>query len=227
MCGRFTQTKKVEDYAEDVPDLRVEGSLVPSYNIAPTQTVACIVGETSPIVVPLRWGLIPEWARDMTIGARLINARAETITQKPSFRESFKKRRCLVLADGFYEWQRPSGGARKTPYYFRMQTGRGFAFAGLWASWRDPAGTTVETCTIITTAANTLVQPVHHRMPVILPPAEYRQWLAVESSDPNELLSALAPYPANHMEAYPVSEHVNHTKNNESTCIAPAPETML
>jgi putative SOS response-associated peptidase YedK len=108
-----------------------------------------------------------------------------------------------------------------------MQTGSRFAFAGLWASWRDPAGATVDTCTIITTTANTLVQPVHHRMPVILPPAEYRRWLAVESTDPEELLSALAPYPANPMEAYPVSHHVNHTKNTDSTCIAPTPTTRL
>ena len=164
----------------------------------------------------LKWGLIPSWADDPGIGARMINARSETVAEKPSFRRAFKERRCLIPADGFYEWQRTSGG--KQPYYLRTKSGRPFAFAGLWESW-DGDGSEIHSCTILTTDANDLVGEVHHRMPVILPPGDYELWLDPDVREPGELLPLLAPYPANDMEVYQVSRRVNRPSNNDPDCV--------
>jgi putative SOS response-associated peptidase YedK len=159
----------------------------------------------------LHWGLIPSWARDPAIGNKMINARAETVPKKPSFRSAFKKRRCLVLADGFYEWQKTDDG--KQPYHIKMQDDSPFAFAGLWETWKN--GEEIRSCTIITTDANDLMSEIHHRMPVILHPEDYAMWLDPDFDEKEPLTSLLKPYPADTMEAYAVSRRVNKPSNNE------------
>jgi putative SOS response-associated peptidase YedK len=173
----------------------------------------------------MRWGLIPRWAKDPSIGNRMINARAETVASKPAFREAFQGRRCLLPADGFYEWKRC--GARKQPMYLRMLDGRPFAFAGLWARWRPEGGEPVESCTILTTEPNELVADIHKRMPVILPPQDYGPWLDPETRDPARLSGMLQPYSAEEMIAYPVSTRVNRPEHDDPDCVEPveAPDT--
>ncbi len=166
----------------------------------------------------LRWGLIPSWADDPEIGNRMINARAETVAEKPSYRRAFKRSRCLILADGFYEWQRTDSG--KQPFHIRMQDGSPFAFAGLWESWDKGDG--LRSCTIITTEANDLVGEVHNRMPVILHAEDYEMWLDPDFDEREPLTSLLKPYPAETMEAYPVSRRVNKPSNNEPGVVEPA-----
>ena len=167
----------------------------------------------------LRWGLIPPWADESQIGSRMINARAETAPEKPSFRRAFRVRRCLIPADGFYEWKRTNGS--KQPYYIHMKDERPFAFAGLWESWNDNSGPAIRSCTILTTGPNALVAGVHDRMPVILPAGSYDAWLDPEA-ERDELAALLAPYPEDEMEAYPVSRFVNSPSNNDPRCIEPA-----
>jgi putative SOS response-associated peptidase YedK len=185
--------------------------------VAPTQEVATVVegGEGRRLEMS-RWGLIPAWADDPGIGARMINARSETVAEKPSFKKAFKQRRCLIPADGFYEWRKENGG--KQPYYIRTQSGRPFAFAGLWESW-SRNGEGIQSCTILTTGANDFLQEIHHRMPVILPPEVYDLWLDPGIREPDQLLPLLAQYPGEDMEAYPVSRRVNSPSNNEPGCI--------
>jgi putative SOS response-associated peptidase YedK len=178
MCGRFTLASPFvavteRFHAAAPPDLR------PRYNIAPGQEVLCVIRDGANRIEPLRWGLIPFWAKDPAIGNRLINARAETVAEKPSFRSAFAKRRCLVVADGFFEW-RPAG-KRKVPVYIFLKSKKPFGFAGLYESWKDPGGREIRTCTIITTEANEIVRPIHDRMPVILPEGVEDRWL-----DPGE-----------------------------------------
>ena len=170
MCGRYTLKTPVEKLAEEFgfDDSSVE--LPPNYNVAPTQGVAAVLEEDGRRRLEvLRWGLIPPWADDPQIGSRMINARAETAPEKPSFRRAFRERRCLIPADGFYEWKRMNGG--KQPYYIHMKEGRPFAFAGLWESWKEAGGPEIRSCTILTTKPNALAGEIHDRMPVILPPA--------------------------------------------------------
>ena len=167
----------------------------------------------------LRWGLIPPWADDPQIGSRMINARSETAPEKPSFRRAFRERRCLIPADGFYEWQRTNGA--KQPFYIHMEDGRPFAFAGLWESWGRGGEGEIRTCTILTTAANAVVGEIHERMPVIVAPDAYDVWLD-PSSERDELTGLLAPYPEDEIEAYPVSRFVNSPSNNDSRCVEPA-----
>ena len=169
----------------------------------------------------MRWGLIPYWAKDPAIGNRLINARAETIATKPAFRVSLWERRCLIVTDGFYEWE--SQGRRKQPWCIRMQDGRPFAFAGLWDTWIDREGRGVESCTIITTTPNALIQRFHRRMPVMLSPVDYDLWLDVRIRDAGRILPLLAPYPPGEMTAYPVSNLVNNPANESPRCIEPLP----
>jgi len=219
MCGRFTLSQSAEAIAsvfqlDEVPILQ------PRYNIAPTQLVPTVLQnpeQRQRQLQMLRWGLIPSWAKDPAMGARLINARAETVTEKPSFRSAFRHRRCLVIADGFYEWQRQDG--KKQPFYFRMQNTQPFAFAGLWERWQDPNGEIVETCTILTTDANELLRPIHDRMPVIIDPKDYDLWLdpAVENSEP--LQQILRPYSSEAMTCYAVSTKVNNPGNDTPECI--------
>jgi putative SOS response-associated peptidase YedK len=219
MCGRFSLTQSVAALSEafaldDLPEWQ------PRYNIAPTQTVLAIATllDKAPQARLLRWGLVPSWANDLTIGAKLINARAETVAEKPSFRAAFKQRRCLILADGFYEWQR-TDRKTKQPYYFQLADRQPFAFAGLWERWQGNE-TPIETCTILTTQANDLLQPVHDRMPVIIAPEHYSRWLD-STTTAESLQQLLHPYAANAMQSYPVSTAVNSPVNDSPECVEP------
>jgi putative SOS response-associated peptidase YedK len=170
----------------------------------------------------VRWGLIPSWAKDPAIGNRMINARAESVAEKPAFRAAFRRRRCLVLADGFYEWQKRGRGP-KQPYLIRLRSGRPFAFAGLWESWRAPEGELVESCTLLTTTPNSLVERIHDRMPVLLHRRDHARWLT-EGEDPAKLAELLAPFPAEEMAAHPVGLHVNNPRLDGPECVVPVPE---
>jgi putative SOS response-associated peptidase YedK len=219
MCGRYTLRTPVDTLAEQFDLDEYPSSLTASYNIAPTQGVAAVIAEDEKRKLEiLRWGLIPSWADDPAIGNRMINARAETVSEKPSFRGAFKERRCLVLADGFYEWQKTSNG--KQPFYIHMEDGSPFAFAGLWEFWKN--GDEIRSCTIITTDANPLVGPIHNRMPVILHPEDYRLWLDPDFDEKEPLMDLLKPYPSEEMEAYVVSRRVNTPSNNEPSVVEPA-----
>jgi putative SOS response-associated peptidase YedK len=221
MCGRFTLNQSPEALAE-VFDIQQVPHLAAEYNIAPTQMVATVIQNPESEkreFKQLHWGLIPSWAKDPKMGVKLINARAETVAQKPAFRSAFKHRRCLVLADGFYEWQRQQG--KKQPFYFRLQDGQPFAFAGLWERWETPTNDEIISCTILTTAANELLQPIHERMPVILEPQDYDLWLDSQVQTPETLQPLLRSYSAPAMAAYPVSTLVNNSRHNSSECIMP------
>src|ERR671916_737722 len=219
MCGRYTLRTPVEKLAEEFGFDASSVEVPPNYNVAPTQEVAAVLAENGGRRLEmLRWGLIPSWAYDPGIGSRMINARAETAAEKPSFRRAFRERRCLIPADGFYEWQRTNGA--KQPYYIRMKEERPFAFAGLWESWKDGSGPEIRSCTILTTKPNALTAEIHDRMPVILPPGSYDVWLDSEA-EKDELYGLLAPYPEDEMEAYPVSRFVNSPSNNDPRCIEP------
>lgn len=221
MCGRYSQRQSAEIIAQafqvdNVPPLK------PRYNIAPTQSVPTILQlstSTNRQLKMLHWGLIPSWAKDSKMGSKLINARAETVAEKPSFRSAFRQRRCLVLADGFYEWQQQED-KQKQPFYFRMSDEHPFAFAGLWEHWEDKnTGKTIESCTLLTTEPNELMQSVHNRMPVILEPKNYDIWLDPEVKNPELLQPFLHPYPAEEMTSFPVSKAVNKPSNDTAECI--------
>jgi putative SOS response-associated peptidase YedK len=231
MCGRYSLTTPVEGLRRlfDFPE---QPNLPPRYNIAPTQQVAAVrrapppdAGAEAPggaerHLVMLRWGLIPSWAKEASIGNRMINARAESLAEKPAFRAAFRKRRCLLVADGFYEWRkRPEGP--KQPYRIAREDGGPFAFAGLWERWRNPEdGAWIESCTIVTTDANALLAPIHERMPVILPPADYGTWLDPGTA-PEAAQRLLGPYAGADLVAYPISLRVNKVANDDPTVIAP------
>ena len=218
MCGRYTLRTPTDVLAEGFEIEEYPSSLSPNYNVAPTQEVAAVVEEDEKRKLELlRWGLIPSWAKDPAIGNKMINARAETVSEKPSFRKAFKVRRCLILADGFYEWQKTDSG--KQPYHIKMQDDSPFAFAGLWETWRD--GEEIRSCTIITTDANDLMGEIHHRMPVILQPEDYDMWLDPDFDEKEALTTLLKPYPADAMEAYTVSRRVNKPSNNEPSVLEP------
>lgn len=222
MCGRYSQTHSAETIAQAF-QLAIVPRLAPRYNIAPTQPVETVLqtrdrpGRQFRL---LRWGLIPSWAKDPTIGNRLINARSESVSEKPSFRSAFKYRRCLVIADGFYEWQQQAS-KQKQPFYFRLQDHQPFAFAGLWEHWQAPTGEEMESCTILTTTANEVLSPVHDRMPVILEAKDYDRWLDPDLQNPTQLQSLLKPYTAAAMESYPVSRAVNSPAQDTPECIQP------
>jgi len=218
MCGRFTLRTAPEILAEayglpETPDLFLR------FNIAPGQAVA-VVRQKPQVegreLAFLRWGLIPAWADDPSIGDRLANARSETAATKPSFRRAFRSRRCLVVADGFYEWQRTNG--RKQPYFVGLKNDRPFGLAGLWERW-EKGGEPVDSCTILTTDANDLMQPIHERMPVIIPPEQYDLWLDPRCQDTEKLAMLLRPYPTKDMLAYRVSTLVNNPKNDVAKCV--------
>jgi putative SOS response-associated peptidase YedK len=222
MCGRFTLILDPAALREDLDLGPAPFDLPPRYNVAPTQPVAVVRDGESRAVELYRWGLIPSWAKDPSIGSRMINARAETILEKPTFKAAFGRRRCLILADGFYEWDKLGGKAgRRQPYYFKLTDGKPFAFAGLWDLWTPPDGSELPTCTIITCAANERVGQIHERMPVMLD-AEYMwTWLDPQAR-PADLLALLRPYPADKMTEYPVSSAVNSPSVDSPDCIAPA-----
>jgi putative SOS response-associated peptidase YedK len=220
MCGRFTLFIDPKDLMEAFPGFAVPDTWTPRYNIAPSQPVAVIANNGKNEIEYFRWGLIPSWAKDPKIGNRMINARAETVAEKPSFRAAYRRRRCLVLADGFYEWRKEPGQKAKTPMYIKLASGGPFAFAGLWESWHAPDDQNVLSCTIITTTPNDLVKKIHNRMPVILDPKAYDLWLDSEERSPDQLGEWLRPYPASEMTAYPVSRLVNSPQNDVPACVA-------
>lgn len=218
MCGRFSLSTPLADL-EALFGLGDLPPLDPRYNLAPTQTVAVVrvaPNARKRELVWLKWGLVPSWAKDPEIGNRMINARSETVTEKPSFRAAFKKRRCLIPADGFYEWKR--AGAKKQPYHIRMRDGKVFAMAGLWEHWPSPDGSPLETFTILTTGPNDLMRAIHDRMPVILDPKDYDLWLDPDMQNPEPLKPLLTSYPADKMAAVPIDTHVNNPKHEGPAC---------
>jgi putative SOS response-associated peptidase YedK len=219
MCGRFTNSAKSAQISKEFKVSAKNQTEKPRYNIAPSQMIDTILSlDGERVLSQLKWGLIPSWAK----GAdnQMINARAETITEKPSFREAFQKRRCIVPATGFYEWKKGRDG--KQPFYFHLPNKEVFGFAGLYEEWLDKeSGEILETCTIITTAANDVLKPVHDRMPVILSPKGYDEWLDEKIKDSERLKNLLKPYPANEMTAHPVSKSVNVPDADSSELIVP------
>lgn len=221
MCGRFVLIATGRIIAEQF-QLDHEPVLEPRYNIAPSQPIAAIRLDpalTRRELIVLRWGLIPFWAKDPKIGYKMINARSESVVEKPAFRSAFKQRRCLILADGFYEWEKRK--KPKQPYLFRMKDQKPFAFAGLWEHWEGGEGEIIESCTILTTDANDLVITLHDRMPVILSPDDYASWIDPNAKKPEMLGEFLVPYPADEMQAYPVTNKVNRPSYDEPDCIRP------
>ncbi|WP_027410007.1 SOS response-associated peptidase [Anoxybacteroides tepidamans] len=218
MCGRFSLTADVRQL-QALFHFVLSEPIPPRFNIAPSQAVLTVVEENGErIGKMMKWGLVPSWASDPKIGWKMINARAETVDEKASFRQALKRRRCLILADGFYEWKKIE--TKKIPYRFTLRNGEPFAFAGLWEKW-DKQEKPLYTCTIITTAANELVGQIHDRMPVILPPDEQEAWLDPELEDTDYVKSLLRPYSASEMNMYEVSTIVNSPKNDVSACIEP------
>ena len=218
MCGRYRLTHSYEELSHGF-DAQGEAEVAPRFNIAPSQPVIAIREQGGRRISALRWGLIPSWAKDASIGFKTINARAETVVNTPSFREPFKSQRCLIPADGFYEWKK--GGKAKQPYCFERADRGIFAFAGLWDRWIDSRGETVESCTILTTTPNALLADVHDRMPVILRPDDYHLWLNPRAGDSDAVLEMLRPYDAGLMRRYPVSTRVNYVQNDDPECAKP------
>ena len=217
MCGRYALTSSPEEIAErfNLVWARLEASA--HYNIAPSQMVSVVrdTGQGRELVF-LKWGLIPSWAKDSTIGVKLINARAETLANKPAFRSAYRYRHCLIPADAFYEWKPVAG--RKQPYCIRMSDQKLFAMAGLWEHWVNPSGEPLETCTIVTTDANARVAELHNRMPAIIAPGDYAAWLDASNTNAQQLLR---PFPSEQLIAYPVTPRVNNVKNDDAECLAP------
>jgi putative SOS response-associated peptidase YedK len=211
MCGRFTQradSKKLAKAFEVAEVPKAEAR----YNIAPTQDILGVYELADAREMAFyKWGLIPSWAKDRSMGTRLINARSETVAEKPAFREAFKKRRCIIPSDGFYEWQRTGG--RKQPFFFRMRDESPFGFAGLWERWQGEDGEVINSCAILTTEANEVLRPVHNRMPVILHPEEYSLWLGGDARERQLLQEMLRPFPAEEMVGHPVGSSVNSPRN--------------
>lgn len=219
MCGRFTITMDPADMQQAFNLGELAGEWKPRYNVAPTQMVPVVKEPTKRDVEMMHWGLIPFWARDKSIGERMINARAETLQEKPAFRQAFKQRRCLILADGFFEWQRKDTKSPKVPMYFQLKDGKPFTFAGLWETWRENPDTELLSCTIITCPPNELVGQIHNRMPVILDKEQCWQWLTEQS--PQDLLKMLMPYPADKMQAHAVGRQVNNPREDSPDVIRP------
>src|SRR5216684_5286229 len=224
MCGRFIIYSPADSITKWFATRNATPNARPSYNVAPTQDILAVRfnSETKQRTLdPLRWGLVPYWAKDVKIGATMINAKAETVLEKPAFREAFKSRRCLIPADGFYEWAKLDAKT-KQPYAIVMKDRSLFGFAGLWERWKDKAsGEVVRSFTIITTTSNEVCAPIHDRMPVIVDPANYGKWLGEEPTDPMRLLMILKPSPAEQMERYGVGAAVGNVKNDEPGPLVP------
>lgn len=217
MCGRYSLTKGIDEISAGLGVLPLE--LRARYNIAPIQEAPVALHDPERKITCLRWGLVPAWSKDESIACKTINARAESVATTASFREAFKRRRCLIFADGFYEWRKQ--GRVKMPVRFTLKTEEVFAFAGLWETWRKPDGTDLCTFTIITTEANELTKPVHDRMPVILAPESYPQWLDPTPAPAERLQALLRPFPAEAMRAYAVDPMVNSVANDDPQCLLP------
>ncbi len=223
MCGRFTLRTRLnlllQQFAAEVSSEHELPLFGPRYNIAPTQEILAIrPADGRRVATMLRWGLVPSWAKDIKSGAPLINARADTLANKPTFRTAFRKRRCLIPADGFYEWQKLDDGT-KQPFYIHRPDNQPFAFAGLWERW--DRGPTVESCAIVTTDANKQMCKLHDRMPVILALSDYALWLDPAVDDTAALQHLLAPCGEDELVAEPVSSHVNRVANADEKCIEP------
>ena len=218
MCGRFTLSKPKKIKAKDlmVPQSEID-RLKERYNVAPSNQVAAIRNEKERHIEPIRWGLIPSWAKDEAIGSGMINARAETLAEKPSFKGLLHKHRCLILADGFYEWAKSVHG--KQPYFIHLRSGEPFTFAGLWSHWKNPKAEEIKTCAIITCAPNPLMERIHNRMPMILGDEARDIWLDSKNEDSVILTGLLKPYAEDEMEAYPVSKIVNTPLNDSEACL--------
>lgn len=216
MCGRYTLTAKQEELVQRFLLKQIAEELKPRYNIAPSQRMLAVRqssehGERE--LAAFSWGLVPFWAKDPKIGYKTINARSETVAEKPAYRAAIKSRRCLIPSNGFYEWQREEKSRHKQPFYAAMASGELFAMAGLWESWKSPEGSVIVSCSILTTSANEIMTPVHHRMPVIIDEENYDCWLALDEKNPEKLKSLFQPYSSKEMICYPISTFVNSPKN--------------
>jgi putative SOS response-associated peptidase YedK len=221
MCGRFLTTSTPDELSAEFGLFEVPAEYQPRYNIAPTQAApALVLRDGNPVMGFIRWGLVPHWAKDPSIGSRMINARAETVQTKPAFRAAFRRRRCLIVANGFYEWHNDADGV-KTPMAILPRDRRPITFAGLWERWHPAGGEPITTCTIITTAANDSLRWLHERMPVILPPEERLTWLD-PASDLDQLQHLLRTREAAPLESYAVSTLVNSPRNDRPECLTPA-----
>jgi len=227
MCGRFSLATPAQQVAEHFGLTEVP-ALSPRYNIAPSQSVA-VVRQVDPGALPIlelrRWGLIPFWAKDSGIGARMINARVETAAEKPAFRVALRRRRCLVPADGFYEWQ--PHPKRRRPHHVRLAAGELFALAGLFESWKSPEGESIESCTLLTTAANPVLSALHDRMPIIVDPEHYPPWLDPDLQDPDSILSLTRSSISERLSFHPVDFRVNNPRNDDPACIEPTEQAEL
>ncbi len=219
MCGRYVLTANPQVIQQAFDLDVVPDQMQARYNIAPSQPVAVIANDDPKALTFFRWGLIPSWAKDPSIGNRMINARSETLAEKPSFRAAYKRRRCLIPANGFYEWTKR--GKSKVPMFVHLKDQELFAFAGLWESWHDPDGGEIRTCTIITTEPNEVVKPLHHRMAVILHESDYDMWLSPDELGDEALKPLLRPFEADRMDVYEVSTLVNNVANDSAACIEP------
>ena len=228
MCGRFVQYSPLQTIQQILDVGTVSFEVIPNYNVAPTQKIITVIKHNNENKLEkLHWGLVPFWAKDISIGSRMINARAETVAEKPSFRNAFRKRRCLIPADGFYEWKGEKGN--KQPYYVSIPSGEPFSFAGLWETWTDKETgeeSVYKSCTIITTAASESIREIHHRMPAILDPEFHEKWLNAEIQDPKALQVIINDGIIHNMSFYPVSKLVNSVKNNHPNCIKPVDENL-
>ena len=221
MCGRYTLTIDPAQLMERFDLQTADVAVTPRYNIAPSQSVAVIYDESPNTLSEARWGLIPSWSKDASIGYKMFNARSETLLEKPSFRSLIKKRRCLILADSLYEWRLNEDGT-KTPMRIQLKSKEAFAFAGLWDLWKTPEGERLKTCTIITGEPNELVAPIHNRLAIILPREVEREWID-PNNDVGHVVSLLKPYPSELMQTYEVSKRVNNVRNEDMELVTPAP----
>ena len=222
MCGRFTLTLDPAEAGDEFEGVNFPTKFAPRYNIAPSQPVLAIPNDGKNAAEFFVWGLIPSWAKDPSIGNRLINARGETLAEKPSFRGAYKYKRCLVITDGYYEWKTVPGTKTKIPHFIHLRTAKPFAFAGLWDEWHSAEGSAIRSCTIITTKPNKFLASIHDRMPVILHSKDYSDWLDASPRTADTLAHLITDFPAELMEAYPVSTLVNSPVNDRAECVRPA-----
>ena len=219
MCGRFTLISNISELQLRFGFAMEPAEVQPRYNIAPTQQVLAVVNDGERRGEMMRWGLVPSWAKDVKIGNRMINAVSETAATKPAFRSAFRRRRCLVLADGFFEWRKE--GKQRVPLYFSQKSGEPMAFAGLWENWQSPEGEWIRSCSILTTAANSFIEPIHNRMPVILSAETEPLWLDPMTETPANLEPLLIPAPSDLLDAREVSQAVNNVRNQGPDCVVP------